>query len=65
LIFAGSTPIGALFTGLLADLLGTAPMILIEGLLCLTGVGAGNYYVRKKVARTKVKQLDQEPCEGP
>jgi MFS family permease len=49
LIFAGSTPIGALFTGFMADVLGTASMIFVEGLLCLTGVGAGTLYIRKKL----------------
>lgn len=51
-IFAGSTPIGALFTGFVADLLGTVPMILIEGLLCLTGVGVGTLYIRRKLAES-------------
>lgn len=47
-IFAGSTPIGALFTGFIAETLGTAIMILIEGLLCLIGVGMGVLYIKRK-----------------
>ncbi len=50
LIFAGSTPIGALFTGLMADLIGTARMIMVEGGLCLVGVAGGVLYVRRKSA---------------
>ncbi len=50
-IFAGSTPIGALFTGIVADLFGTARMILVEGVLCLVGVASGVFYLRgRKVA---------------
>ncbi len=56
MIFAGSTPIGALFTGFVADLLGTAPMILIEGLLCLSGVGVGTLYIRRKTAERVRKE---------
>jgi MFS family permease len=48
-IFSGSTPIGALFTGFIADIFGTAMMVLIEGLLCLVGVAVGIFYIRKKV----------------
>ncbi len=47
-IFAGSTPIGALFTGFIAEWIGTARMIFIEGALCLVGVIAGVAYVRRK-----------------
>jgi MFS family permease len=50
-IFAGSTPIGALFTGFIAEILGTAAMILIEGTLCLIGVLAGIFYIKKKSLR--------------
>ncbi len=57
-IFAGSTPIGALFTGFVAEWLGTVRMILVEGLLCLIGVGAGIFYIRrKKVATRKTKEV--------
>lgn len=49
-IFAGSTPIGALFTGTMADLIGTARMILVEGSLCLVGVASGLFYLRRKKA---------------
>lgn len=49
-IFAGSTPIGALFTGFMADWLGTARMILVEGSLCLVGVACGMVYLRRKRA---------------
>jgi len=52
-IFAGSTPIGALFTGFAAEILGTAAMILIEGTLCLIGVGAGIFYIKRKIAEKK------------
>jgi len=52
-IFAGSTPIGALFTGFVAECLGTAPMILAEGLLCLFGVGAGIFYIKRKIDSSK------------
>ena len=47
-VFAGSTPIGALFTGFMADWIGTAGMILVEGVLCLLGVGMGVLYLRRK-----------------
>lgn len=46
-IFAGSTPIGALFTGFMADWIGTAHMILVEGLLCLAGITGGLLYIRR------------------
>lgn len=46
-IFAGSTPIGALFTGFMADWIGTSHMILVEGLLCLLGVAGGTFYLKK------------------
>lgn len=45
-IFAGSTPIGALFTGFMADWIGTARTIFVEGLLCLVGVAGGAFYIR-------------------
>ncbi len=63
-IFAGSTPIGALFTGFVADLVGTVPMILIEGLLCMVGVGAGILYIRKKRVGYKRRRTNKKPCEG-
>ncbi len=47
-IFAGSTPIGALFTGFMADWIGTARTIFVEGLLCLVGVASGAFYVRSR-----------------
>lgn len=47
-IFAGSTPIGALFTGTMADLIGTADTILLEGTLCLVGVASGLIYMKRK-----------------
>ena len=57
-IFAGSTPIGALFTGFVAEWIGTAPMIFIEGVLCLIGVFAGVAYVRRKAV---VVQREEVP----
>ncbi len=59
-IFAGSTPIGALFTGFAAELLGTATMVLTEGLLCLAGVGAGIVYIRRKAAGMKTKEVPEK-----
>ncbi len=47
-VFAGSTPIGALFTGFMAGWIGTAGMMLVEGALCLAGVGIGAFYVRRR-----------------
>jgi MFS family permease len=47
-IFAGSTPIGALFTGFMADWIGTASTIFVEGLLCLIGVAGGAYYIKRR-----------------
>ncbi|HQT92452.1 MAG TPA: MFS transporter, partial [Candidatus Kryptobacter bacterium] len=47
-IFAGSTPIGALFTGFMADWIGTARTIFVEGLLCVIGVASGAFYVRNR-----------------
>lgn len=58
-IFAGSTPIGALFTGFVAEWLGTVHMILIEGLLCLIGVGAGVVYIKKKIAVPRRKEVPE------
>ncbi len=55
-IFAGSTPIGALFTGFMADWIGAARMILVEGSLCLIGVASGIVYLRRK--RTVMKETD-------
>ncbi len=52
-IFAGSTPIGALFTGFVAEWIGTARMIFVEGCLCLVGVAGGLFYIRKKKAELK------------
>jgi len=57
MIFAGSTPIGALFTGFVAEILGTATMILIEGSLCLIGVGAGTIYIRRKMFKDRRKAV--------
>jgi MFS family permease len=59
-IFAGSTPIGALFTGFVADWIGTARTILVEGLLCLLGVGSGMFYLRRKKVMAK-KDLPVQP----
>ena len=58
-IFAGSTPIGALFTGFVAEWLGTVPMILIEGSLCLIGVGTGIIYIKRKAVATKTKEVPE------
>lgn len=46
-IFVGSTPIGALFTGFMAEWIGTAHMILVEGSLCLLGVAGGAFYLKR------------------
>jgi MFS family permease len=62
-IFAGSTPIGALFSGVMADLLGTAAMILIEGLLCLIGVGAGMIYIRRGMSENRRKLVSENPAK--
>ena len=46
LLFAGSTPIGAYLTGLMAEHLGVSEAIGIEAALCMLGVGAGlAYYI--------------------
>lgn len=47
-IFVGSTPIGALFTGLVAEAAGIITTILVEGMLCLVGVWMGMNYLRSK-----------------
>ncbi len=62
-IFAGSTPIGALFTGFVADWIGTARMILVEGLLCLVGVGSGLLYLKRRKAFQKA-EVAVEPVPG-
>jgi len=62
-IFAGSTPIGAMFTGFMADLLGTAMMILVEGLLCLMGVGVGTLYIRRRTV-AGARRIEEKPCES-
>ena len=59
-IFAGSTPIGALFTGFVAEGLGTVAMILIEGALCLLGVVLGVIYVRRKAPTGKGREEMKE-----
>jgi MFS family permease len=59
-IFAGSTPIGALFTGFIAEWIGTAQMIFIEGMLCLVGVIAGVAFVRRKAAIGEREKVPEE-----
>lgn len=46
LLFAGSTPIGALVIGALSDALGVPAALLICALLCLLGVGGALLYQR-------------------
>ncbi len=58
-IFAGSTPIGALFTGFMADWIGTAPMIFTEGIICLVGVGSGILYLRRKLSMLRRRDLGE------
>ncbi|MCL4509695.1 MAG: MFS transporter [Bacteroidetes bacterium] len=58
-IFAGSTPIGALFTGFVAEWLGTVPMIFVEGILCLVGVGLGVVYIKRKVTAIETKEVPE------
>ncbi len=58
-IFAGSTPIGALFTGFVAEWLGTAQMIFIEGVLCLLGVASGVIYIKRKRAVVRAKEVPE------
>ena len=58
-IFAGSTPIGALFTGFMADWIGTTRMIFIEGLLCLVGVGSGTIYLRRKLSLMRNREIGE------
>ena len=58
-IFAGSTPIGALFTGFVAEWLGTVPMIFVEGILCLIGVGLGVIYIKRKVTAIEIKEVPE------
>jgi predicted MFS family arabinose efflux permease len=55
LLFAGSTPIGAFFTGFMAEHLGVAATIAIEGGLCGLGLAAGLLYYlshRRQVVAT-------------
>jgi MFS family permease len=55
LLFAGSTPIGAFFTGFMAEHLGVAATIAIEGGLCALGLTAGLLYYlshRRQVVAT-------------
>lgn len=63
-IFAGSTPIGALFTGFVADIFGTAAMILIEGLLCLIGVAAGIIYVNRRITEPRRNEVPEKSRQG-
>jgi MFS family permease len=53
MVFTGSTPIGALFTGFLADYAGTALMILVEGSLCIIGAFVGIVYSKKNFVGIK------------
>ena len=55
LLFAGSTPIGAFFTGFVAEHLGVAATVGIEAGLCGLGLGAGLLYYlshRRQVVAT-------------
>ncbi len=63
-IFAGSTPIGALFTGFMADWVGTAHMILTEGLLCLLGVVVGTLYLRRIRIANKIGAAAEDTGTG-
>ncbi|MGB9772813.1 MAG: MFS transporter [Bacteroidota bacterium] len=54
-IFVGSTPIGALFTGLIAEAFGIITTILVEGMLCLVGVWIGMNYLRSKPTKIDTK----------
>jgi MFS family permease len=50
LLFAGSTPIGGLLTGFMAEHLGVSTAVAIEALLCLIGVGVGfRYYISHRL----------------
>lgn len=53
MVFTGSTPIGALFTGFLAEYAGTPLMIFVEGALCIIGAFVGIAYCRKNLATRK------------
>ncbi|MGC8595275.1 MAG: MFS transporter [Candidatus Kryptoniota bacterium] len=53
MVFTGSTPIGAVFTGFVADYAGTPLMILIEGSLCIFGAIVGIVYSRRNSERIK------------
>jgi MFS family permease len=46
LLFAGTTPIGGTFVGLLADRQGVGPAIVVAAALCVLGLGAGLAYLR-------------------
>jgi MFS family permease len=46
LLFAGTTPIGGTFVGLLADKQGVGPAIVVAAALCVLGLGAGLAYLR-------------------
>lgn len=50
LLFAGSTPIGALVIGTLSDLLNVPDALLICGILCLLGIGISAVYHRRAQA---------------
>jgi predicted MFS family arabinose efflux permease len=50
LLFLGLQPIGSLLSGYLADGLGIRQAMVIEGLACLTAVGAASIYARRAAA---------------
>jgi MFS family permease len=56
LLFVGSTPVGAFFTGTLATVIGVSPALLVEAVICAASlVIAGLYY------RTHVRNQTQTP----
>lgn len=48
LLFAGSTPVGSAFTGLMVDLVGLQPTIALEAGLCFLGVALAALYSRAR-----------------
>jgi len=60
LLFAGSTPIGAYFTGEMSELIGVRPTLLIDAALCGTGVALAVAYRRWRGAEHHAREPELE-----